>query len=128
MVYSGLFEKLTRKVFSLLSKKEVKTPLSFFFRVVAYVGLIVIVAFISVEPELQRLVFLVGIGLFLLLVFLVAVFAWWRPRHLVYGETGYRAEMKLAYGTDKKELSANEVAEIEGTPNPKALLSGGETE
>ncbi len=36
MVDPGLFKKLTRKVFSGLSKGEVKTPLSFFFRVVAY--------------------------------------------------------------------------------------------
>jgi len=128
MVYSGWFEKLTRKVFSLFSKKEVKTPLSFFFRVVAYVGLIVVVAFISVEPELQRLVFLVGVGLFILLIAVVALFAWCRPRNLVYGETGHRAEMKMAYGTDKKELSADEVAVIEGTPNPRALPAGGETE
>jgi len=88
-------------------------------------GLIVIVAFIFGAPELTRLVFLVGIGIFLLLIAVVAVFAWWRPRNLVYGETGHRAESKLSYGTDKKELSANEVAVIEGTSNPKALPAGG---
>jgi len=124
MVDPQIFEKLTRKVFTWLSKREVKTPLSFFFRVVGYMGLIVLAAFAFGEPELQRLVFLVGIGLFLLLITVVVVFAWCRPRNLVYGETGHRAESKMAFGTDQKELSADEVAVIEGTPNPEALPRG----
>jgi len=59
----------------------------------------------------------------------VGAFAWKIPKHLVYGETGHRAEFRLRMGTETHELEAAEVANMTGTSNPsnpKVLLGQGE--
>ncbi|MGB9073100.1 MAG: hypothetical protein WCC22_10565 [Terriglobales bacterium] len=117
------FEKITGKFFSLLSQREVKTPLSFFFRIVTALTAIVLAALLAIGPDsnLRFKVFLIAVGFLAVLFVGVFLFAWIRPKHLVYGETGHRAEMKFAMGTEKKELGVAEIATIEGTTNPVTL-------
>ncbi|MBZ5679285.1 MAG: hypothetical protein LAO24_04165 [Acidobacteriia bacterium] len=117
------FEKMTGKFFSLFSQREVKTPLSFFFRIVTAFSAIVLAALLAVGPDpiLRFKVFLTAVGFLAVLFVGVFLFAWIRPKHLVYGETGHRAEMKFAMGTEKKELAAGEIALTEGTTNPSTL-------
>lgn len=79
------------------------------------------------NPELQRLVFLVGISVLASVAILVSIFAWFKPKHLVYGETGHRAEMKLTFGTEKDELSQSEIASLPGTEKVNVLPASGET-
>ena len=117
----GWIEKFGSKFLSLFSRREVKTPLSFFFRVVAAVTVIVLVTVFLVIPELRFQVFLVGIGVCVFLFGGVYVFAWRNPKNLVYGETGHRAETQFRLGTETREISASELATLEGTPNPKVL-------
>jgi hypothetical protein len=68
---------------------------------------------------------LIAVGAYVFLFLSVYFFAWCKPKNLVYGETGHRAEMKFALGTDKKEVAAQELATIEGTTNPKSLSGSG---
>ena len=117
------FEDLTAKFFSGMSKKEVKTPLSFFFRVALAVSVITLLA-LYLDQSHRMIIFLVGMGVIVLLFLGVLVFAWFNPKNLVYGETSHRAESKFAFGTETKELSVVEVSTLEGTPNQKALSGG----
>ena len=119
-------DKLTRRVLSLFSQKEVKTPLSFFFRLSGAIVVIVLASIYAVGPDsaTRFQIFLIGIGCILVLFVGVMFFAWCRPKHLVYGETGHRAESKFTLGTEKKEISASELSSLEGTANTVALTSG----
>lgn len=116
------------KVATSIFKEEVKTPLSFYFRVAILVPVVLgVVLLISETSSFKLQVLELCLGFLLILCFLVAAFAWWRPRHLVFGESGHRAELKFAYGTDKQILSHNEVMSLEGIEAPKVLAVQGET-
>jgi hypothetical protein len=119
-----IFHTFTSKAFSAMSKKEVKTPLSFFFRVVLAVLLIVLLAMFMMEPNQRMEIFLIGIAVLILLFVGVFTFAWLNPKNLVYGEGSHRAEMKLGFGTETKELTANEIASLPGSQNSKILPPG----
>jgi hypothetical protein len=73
-------------------------------------------------------------GLLGYLVLFVGVyfFAWCRPKHLVYGESGHRAETRFGMGTEQREIAPAELAMLPGTTNEGATtdakslpLSGG---
>ncbi|MGA9055848.1 MAG: hypothetical protein WB763_04985 [Terriglobia bacterium] len=121
-----LFKQI-KNALSALSQQEVKTPLSFFFRVVFYLSVMVIVAIVWGRPEMQRLVFLTGVGVIGLVVLAVIVFGWYKPKNLTYGETGHRAEAKLAFGTEKRELTSAEISSLPGSGKPLELPTGGES-
>jgi hypothetical protein len=120
-------EKVTGKFLSLFTQKEVKTPLSFFFRIVTAASTIILAGMYLVgpDPNLRFKILELAISVLLFLFIAVYVFALVRPKNLVYGETGHRAEMKFAMGTENHEMGAAEVASIEGTTNPKSLSSAG---
>lgn len=122
---TGWIEKFSRRFFSWITQKEVKTPLSFFFRVILLTTIVVGFALYFSAPAQRYRIFQYGIGVFLVLTFVVAIFAWFRPKNLVYGETGYKAESKFAFGTEKKEMAAAEIAALPGQANPKTLPSNG---
>jgi hypothetical protein len=84
-----LFKSAT-KILSLFSAKEVKTPLSFFLRMVyAVVALATLGVFLL--PDKERLEIFIGAGsLLFLLAIIVGAITWSKPQNLVYGETGYR--------------------------------------
>jgi len=63
--------------------------------------------------------------MFLLLYAGVYVFAWIKPKNLVYGETGHRAELRLGLGTEQKEIGAGELASLPGTTNPQTIHTNG---
>jgi hypothetical protein len=116
-------DKITRKVLSLFSIKEVKTPLSFFFRVTSAIVILGTIGLWAIDTA-SRYQVLVGAAVMLLILTLtVSVFAWFRPKNLVYGETGHRAEAKLTFGTEKEEVSAGALATTPGIPNPMSLTA-----
>lgn len=108
------------------SKGEVKTPLSFLFRVVMVLALFGAFGLL-VEPVLRIWIFGGVFTLLFLMVSGVLFFAWCRPRNLVYGESGHRAEAKMQWGTEKKQLTLSEVAELPGIQNPM-LSDGGDSQ
>ncbi len=117
---------LTRRVFSWFSQREVKTPLAFFFRIVGAVTLVILVALAFTPPDLRFKVFLIGMAFLTFVTILVFLFALVKPKNLVYGEAGYRAETRFNLGTEKREIGPSEIATMEGTANPKTLPSGGD--
>jgi len=73
------------------------------------------------KPELQKMVFASFALLILFGFVVVAVFAWCKPRNLVYGESGYRAETKLSFGTERAEITASEIGSLPGIEKPIEL-------
>lgn len=120
----GWTAKITQAVLTWFSQKEVKTPLSFFFRMVGALVVIVVVALFLSDPSVRYRIFLFGLGMLLVFAIIITLFTWLSPKNLVYGETGHRAETKLAFGTDKREMKEAEIAALPGTENPKNLGSG----
>jgi len=57
---------------------------------------------------------------FVLFVFVV-VFAWFRPKNLVYGEAGYRSEKRLEFGTNRRIRNVKEIEAEKGIED-KGLL------
>jgi len=97
--------------------------------VVGAIALITIVAMWLCDPQQRITVFEITVAVLLLMVFGVGIFAWARPKHLVYGETGHRAEFRLTMGTETHELEPAEVANMTGISNPSnqnVLLGQGE--
>ncbi len=127
MTGSELIEKLTSTFLTWVSKKEVKTPLSFFFRVIAALLVVVVVALFLCDPTQRMRVYYVAVGAFFLFFMLVYVFAWRQPKNLVYGETGHRAELRLGLGTERREISAAELASLPGTAKPQSVTINGST-
>ena len=110
-----------RRIFSLLSSKEVKTPLSFFFRLSSVIVVLVALGGFLLQPEQRFYLFIGAGGILFFLALVVGLIAWSRPKNLVYGETGYRAETKLSLGTEKEQIGEAELAKLPGESNPNSL-------
>jgi len=102
-----------QKIVKWFTKDEVKTPLSFFFKVIPFMT----AAWVAVlyAPGLD------GAWVFIGLCGLVAVFAFLRPKHLVYGESGHRAERKLEFGTEKHTYTLQEVEQLPPSRNSNQI-------
>lgn len=122
---TSAWDQLTRRFVQLFSRQEVKTPLSFFFRVSLYMGIFWIATLYSPIPEAGKY-WLIKFSAAILggLAVMVALFAWFRPRNLVYGEAGHRAERKMEYGTERRILNVKELESLPGVENPKLLDNG----
>jgi len=123
----GWIEKISRSMLSWFSRKEVKTPLSFYFRAVAAISVILIVAMVVARADV-KFFFIWGIGAIAGVSLLVGLFAWFKPKNLVYGETGHRAESKLDFGTEKRQIAERDLQSLPGTPNPEQPASQALTE
>jgi hypothetical protein len=113
------------KVATSIFKEEVKTPLSFYFRVAILIPVVLgAILLVSEAPSFKLQVLRMSFGFLFLLCMLVGAFAWFRPKHLVYGEAGHRAELKLEYGTDQHTLTHREAIALEGIQAPKQIEAG----
>lgn len=112
-----------QKIVRWFVKEEVKTPLAFFFKVIPYMtaAWIAILYAPGVPSDLKFSIIKFSALVFGGMCVLVAIFAFLRPKHLVYGESGHRAERKFEFGTEKKTYSAEEFAELESIRNPQQL-------
>jgi len=117
-----------QKIVKWFARGEVKTPLSFFFKVIPYMtaSWIAILYAPGLDGATKLVVIRFSAWIFCGLCLLVALFAFIRPKHLVYGELGHRAEHKLEFGTEKRTYSAEEFDELPSTRNPQQLSSGEE--
>ncbi|SRR6266481_6741491 len=75
-------------------REEVKTPLSFFFKVIPYMTAAWLAILYAPGLDGGTKVYLIKFSaeVFFGLCGLVALFAFLKPTHLVYGEAGHRAE------------------------------------
>ena len=117
--------EVTRRVVQLFTAREVKTPLSFAFRWLTLIAvLLVCIVFAPLRESFKEwlitgmLIMLVGAGV------IVMAFAWFRPRHLLYGEAGYRAERRLEFGTERRTITATELDALGGGENRRQLPRG----
>jgi hypothetical protein len=117
-----------KKIARWFVKEEVKTPLSFFFKVIPYMtaAWLGILYSPGLDSGTKFALIRFSAWIFLGLCLMVALFAFLRPKHLVYGEAGHRAEKKLEFGTEKKSYSLEELEELQPTRNPQQLPSGEE--
>ena len=115
------FKKLVR----FFSKEEVKTPLSFFFKVIPYMTASwIAILYAPVSDAMKMSLFEFGSWIFVGLCSLIAMFAFLKPRHLIYGEAGHRAERKIELGTESKVYSEDEINELKAIENPKQIELG----
>ncbi|HLJ23646.1 MAG TPA: hypothetical protein VKT71_06020 [Candidatus Acidoferrales bacterium] len=113
-----------KKIVRWFVREEVKTPLAFFFKVIPYMTAVWIAILYSPVPsELKLTLVKFSAWVFIGLCGLVALFAFLRPKYLVYGETGHRAEKKIEFGTEKKTFSSEELATLKQIQNPQQLPS-----
>ena len=109
------FKKLVR----LFSKEEVKTPLSFFFKVVPYMTAAwIAILYAPISDTMKVSLFHFGSWIIFGLCALIAIFAFFRPRHLVYGEAGHRAERKVELGSEIRTYSSEELERLDRGPDP----------
>ncbi|HWO33779.1 MAG TPA: hypothetical protein VNO32_33705 [Candidatus Acidoferrum sp.] len=102
--------------------------MSFFFRVIPYMtaAWIAVLYAPGLDGTTKFAVIRFSAWIFCGMSLLVAVFAFTRPKHLVYGELGHRAEHKLEFGTEKQTYTATELEELQSTRNPQQLESSEE--
>jgi|ERR1700683_1451376 len=107
------------------ARGEVKTPLSFFFKVLPWLtGALGLILYAPVPSDLKLYLIKLIAWLFGGMFVFVGVFAWFNPRHLLYGEAGHRAERKLEFGTEKKTYTPQELETLAPTRNPQQLEAG----
>lgn len=122
-----MWEHLARVV-KFFGQQEVKTPLSLVFKVVpyltfAYLGILYAPG-ISQDFKLKLIIWVSGV--FFALCCLVCIFAWFRPTHLVYGESGHRAERRMEYGTERESFNEADLAGLHPGKNRSMLTEKGE--
>jgi hypothetical protein len=107
------------KILRFITKDEVKTPLAFLYKVVpCVVATLVVVLYAPVSDDLKRTVILWAfVGLFGLAV-VVLICALWKPKNIVYGETGHRAERRIDYGTESRNLDRSQIDALTVSSNP----------
>ena len=114
-----------RKIVKWFSREEVKTPLSFFFKVIPYMTAAwIAILYAPISEAMKASLFHFGSLVFIALCSLIAIFAFFRPRYLVYGESGHRAERKIEMGTETKTYSNEEFEKLDKGSNPKQIEQG----
>src|SRR5437660_5344447 len=107
-------EENIKKIVRWFIREEVKTPLSFFFKVIPYMtaAWVAILYAPGVDSTTKFALIRFSAYMFFGLCLMVAVFALVKPTHLVYGESGHRAERRLEYGTEKRTFTADELEHL----------------
>lgn len=118
-----------RRITKWFSKEEVKTPLSFFFKVLPWLtGAWGLILYAPIPTDIKLYLLKLSAGIFGGMFVFVGGFAWFKPHHLLYGEASHRAERKLEFGTEKRTYTSEELATLPPTRNPQRLEAGKETE
>jgi hypothetical protein len=118
-----------RKIVKWFVREEVKTPLSFFFKVIPYMtaAWVAVLYAPGLDSTTKFALIRFSAYMFLGLCLLVALFALLKPTHLVYGEAGHRAERKMEFGTEKRTYSAIELERMPPQHNAQQLEVGEKT-
>jgi hypothetical protein len=115
------FKKLVRW----FVREEVKTPLAFFFKIIPYMtaAWVAILYAPGVDGHTKMSLIKFSAWIFVSMCIFVGVFAFLRPKHLVYGETGHRAEKKLEFGTESRTYTSEESEKLPAQSNIPKLES-----
>lgn len=115
-----------KKILRWFVKEEVKTPLSFFFKVIPYMtaAWVAVLYAPGIDGSMKFALIRFSAWIFIGMCSLVALFAFLRPKHLVYGESGHRAEHKLEFGTEKRTYSAIELEQLQPQHDSQQLGAG----
>ncbi len=110
MASPGFYETLT----SALSRREVKTPMAFYSRVLwVAIALILGPLYSSLEAKLQVILVSIGIALAVGVCVWVSFFAWKKPEYLLFEAETHFQRWRISYGTEM------------GTASPKELQAPG---
>ena len=110
------------KALRLFTKGEVKTPLLFLFKLAAWVAVgAIAISYAPIGDQLKGTILEWFLVAMLTIGAATLAFAWFRPKHLVYGETGHRAEPKIdvEYGTSRRPISKEESESLPPASNPE---------
>jgi hypothetical protein len=100
-----------------------------FFKVIPYMTAAwIAILYAPIPDQMKSSLFHFGSWVFIGLSSLVALFAFFRPRHLIYGESGHRAERRIELGTEKRVYTDDELQKLERSSNPKQIESGKDKE
>ena len=107
------------------ARGEVKTPLSFFFKVLPWLtGAWGLILYAPIPSDLKLYLIRLAAWIFGGMFLFVGAFAWFKPRHLIYGETSHRFERRLEFGTEKRTYSNIELEQMPPAHNPQQLEAG----
>jgi hypothetical protein len=110
------------------ARGEVKTPLSFFFKVLPWLtGAWGLVLYAPIPSDLKLYLIKLAAWIFGGMFVFVGLFAWFNPRHLLYGEAGHRAERRLEFGTEKRTYTSAELEQMPPERNKNQLEDGDQT-
>lgn len=114
---------LSRRILRLFKSHEVKTPLSFVFRALWIFAVVVgLVLYAPIKDDLKWSIIVLTFEAIAVLCCFVGLFAWFRPKNLVYGESGHRAEYKLEFGTETKIVTEGQLQELTPVEDKKQLF------
>jgi len=106
-----------------MTKDEVKTPLSFLFKILPWlVAALIVILYSPTSDDMKWLILRFVFISILILALAVLIFAWFRPTHLVYGESGHRAERKMEFGTETRIITSEELERLPATSDPRKPL------
>lgn len=102
--------------------ETIKSPLGFY-----VLALLIVEAFIAtclifskLEPRSKFIGLLIGIGLFVLIVVIVAIFAWFKPHNLTYNGYAHLLDTgKIPWGTNADEVDYEELKKMKPAKEEK---------
>ena len=84
---------LSRRVFKLFKSGEVKTPLSFIFRALTTYGVVEgLILYANMSEDMKWKLSWFSFMVIASFCIFIGLFTWYRPKNLVYGESGHKAE------------------------------------
>jgi heme A synthase len=95
--------------------ESINKPLGFF-----ALALLIVEAFLAtvligsnLEPQHKYCGMWIGVGMFLLVVLIVGICVWVKPRNLMYDQYGHLVDSgKIPYGTNLEQLSAEQIDKL----------------
>jgi len=84
------------------------------------------ILYAPISDAIKASLFEFGSWVFIGLCVLIGLLAFFKPRHLVYGEAGHRAERKFELGTETKTYNEEELGKLERGYNSKQIGPGDE--
>ncbi len=112
---------------SLLSKREIKTPMAFYTKVLwVIVATVVAPLYSNIDVSLKAVFVWVGVGFAVILCIWISFFAWKKPDHLLFGAEAHFEKWKIAYGTERGLASPKELKSA--VSNPQGQPAGGQQE
>lgn len=86
--------------------EAINAPLGFFVLALLIVESFLTAALLGVQLDKQNqlVVLWMGVGMFVLVVLIVALLVWWRPEHLTFDKQAHLTKSRAIYGTDTRTI------------------------